>query len=207
MKEAIIFAIGLAVGATAAYFALKKKLTDEKDKEIDEIRDYYVKKYEAESEPKEKGESPEEEEDNEAILRVKRDPSKDYDYYTDMYSTDAPESSQEADRDVLDYEDDIDDDYHREDRNMAPQIVTPEEYEDLYLELERVELAYYVDDDRLVYYDNVDEEFDDRDIAFGPDALKEMGRYEEDMLHIVNERVGRKYEICQKYGHLLNDEY
>ena len=104
------------------------------------------------------------------------------------------------------YKKTIKDEYNVDEENeyRDPYIIAPEQYgEDIDYHL--VELTYYAGDNKLVDEDwrvikNVEE-------LVGKDALSSFGEYEDDAVHVRNERLQTEYEILldeRKYEDVMN---
>lgn len=82
----------------------------------------------------------------------------------------------------------------KEEKELLPYIIEPdsfgeeEDYEQIYL-------TWYAGDNHLA--DDMDELIDDIDGTVGIDNLKEIGKYEDDILHIKNDKLKCYYEICK----------
>lgn len=82
----------------------------------------------------------------------------------------------------------------KEEKELLPYIIEPdsfgeeEDYEQIYL-------TWYAGDNHLA--DDMDELIDDIDGTVGIDNLKEIGKYEDDILHIRNDELKCYYEICK----------
>lgn len=82
----------------------------------------------------------------------------------------------------------------KEEKELLPYIIEPdsfgeeEDYEQIYL-------TWYAGDNHLA--DDMDELIDDVDGTVGINNIKEIGKYEDDILHIKNDKLKCYYEICK----------
>lgn len=78
-------------------------------------------------------------------------------------------------------------------KDKKPYVIPPEEYGEIY-EYDTRNLTYY---DNGVLTDEDDNVIDDVENLIGEDALNHFGDYEEDSVHVRNDRLKVDYEILR----------
>lgn len=171
VKDLITFVGGVATGGLVAYLYLKRKYESIIEEEIEAVRNFYDSEYFDEEEPIEESIPEEEEEEKESEVKYAELVS-DYTSYSkpDLKTLAANEDSKEG-----------------------PYIIEPEEFGEVD-GYETINLTYYADG---YLTDDMDELVDNVDEVIGWSNLNEMGKYEEDALHIRNEKLKVDYEILQ----------
>lgn len=81
----------------------------------------------------------------------------------------------------------------QEDIPDGPKVISPDEYGEL-LHYKQISLTYYEDH---VLVDELGEPVLNIDEIIGPDALETFGTYEEDAVHVRNDRLRCEYEIIK----------
>ena len=174
----LAFVLGAAGGSFATYKLLKKKYEEIAQEEIDSVKEMYR------SSQGECTTNPEIEEQKEVAKK----------------SMDKP--------DIMEYSKKIKDcnysDYSKTERNKSeegpeekdmsdPYVISPEEFgeDDTY---DRINLTYYADG---VLADENDEEVENVDGTVGLDSLETFGTYEDDSVHVKNDRLRAYYEILR----------
>lgn len=174
----LAFVLGAAGGSFATYKLLKKKYEEIAQEEIDSVKEMYR------SSQGEYTTNPEIEEQKEVAKK----------------SMDKP--------DIMEYSKKITDcnysEYSKTERNKPeegpeekdtsdPYVISPDEFgeDDTY---DRINLTYYADG---VLADENDEEVENVDGTVGLDSLETFGTYEDDSVHVKNDRLRAYYEILR----------
>ena len=174
----LTFILGAAGGSFATYKLLKKKYEEIAQEEIDSVKEMY-RNSQGECMP-----NPEIEEQKEVAKKSMEKP------------------------DIMEYSKKINDcnysDYSKTERNQPkegpeekdisdPYVISPEEFgeDDTY---DRINLTYYADG---VLADENDEEVENVDGTVGLDSLETFGTYEDDSVHVKNDRLRAYYEILR----------
>ena len=193
MRDILIFAAGLGIGAAGTFFLVKKHYEKVADEEIEAMREHYIHKSEerVEEEPVEAPTRPqkpsleelrkryvsEDEESTEAYFEHPEDSDEDEEDYADGYS------KEELDSIGVDQQED----YERR-KKLAPQLISVDEFGEL-PNFDTAELLYYEEDDRLT-----DE--DDNDIE---DPIALLGtatdHIDEEDVFVRNFRLATDYHI------------
>lgn len=174
----LAFVLGAAGGSFATYKLLKKKYEEIAQEEIDSVKEMYR------SSQGEYTTNPEIEEQKEVAKK----------------SMDKP--------DIMEYSKKITDcnysEYSKTERNKPEEgpeekdtsdlyVISPDEFgeDDTY---DRINLTYYADG---VLADENDEEVENVDGTVGLDSLETFGTYEDDSVHVKNDRLRAYYEILR----------
>lgn len=198
LKYVLAFVCGAGVGFATSYGFLKKKYEERTKEEVESIKNTYKNFYSNKSE-KNVNEKCSTYEENGVTMML---------YDNDLKKADKFEEPEEYDeeQDMGSYKKTIKDEYNVDEENeyRDPYVISPEQYgEDIDYHL--VELTYYAGDNKLVDEDwrvikNVEE-------LVGKDALSSFGEYEDDAVHVRNERLQTEYEILldeRKYEDVMN---
>lgn len=180
-----IFGIGVAVGSSVTWFMAKKainELTEEKNQEVKEVRDYYHDKlnyfrnaiHGLNEASEERRKAMEERQSN----RLKET-------YNDMVDNYGPENGKEEDTTVPD--------------KNRPYIITPEEYEDCDYNI--LMLTCY--SDGVITYDDDEIVEDIEDYIGDIQPLDHFGEYEQDCVYVRNDDKELAIEITRD----LNNYY
>lgn len=171
VRNLLIFAAGAVVGSVAAVLCVKRKYADIAQREIDSVKEVYKRRAES-SEPDEEPDcEPEELEDDEpqgsqpGKLETKHDP-----YRTDYNNLVSGLGYIDSER---------------------PYVIPPHEFAEIHDY--GVQTLYLTKDGKLV--DKDWEIIDDIDDIVGYESLDHMGEYEDDTLHVRNDRLKCDYEI------------
>ena len=78
-----------------------------------------------------------------------------------------------------------------------PYVISPDNFGDGEYDYELVSLVYYEGDDTLVKQDEVIHNIDD---VIGLDSLMHFGDYEDDVVHVRNDRLKTDYEVFLNGG-------
>lgn len=198
LKYVLAFVCGAGIGFATSYGFLKKKYEKRIKEEVESVKNTYKNFYTNQSEKDTNTDCkycPE----NETNVMFSEPLAKEtYEF----------EESEECDeeQDMGSYKKTIKDEYNVDEENeyRDPYVIAPEQYgEDIDYHL--VELTYYAGDNKLVDEDwrvikNVEE-------LVGKDALSSFGEYEDDAVHVRNERLQTEYEILldeRKYEDVMN---
>lgn len=168
----IAFAVGASVGAVASWLLTKSHYDKLVKEEIQSVKDMYKRKYVGiqnaqEDDDDTEEETEEEESERAAKLREYRERVTEFGYSGD----------------------------HQEDttNNDAPYVIPPEEFgenEDYDTET----LNYYADG---VLTDDMDNMIRDIDELVGEGSLNRFGEYEDDAVHVKNDKTKTYYEILK----------
>lgn len=174
LKGLLIFVSGVVVGSVVTHELVKTKYEKIANDEINEIREYYSKTASHDSDDSE--EETEESFDEDTMT--------DYTKMANNYSN----NSEKPDLKTLAKE--VEEEEGAED---GPHIIEPDEYgsfEDYFT----VNLTLYADG-KLA--DDMDELVEDIEGTVGVENLKQIGKYEEDALHVRNDELKTDFEILR----------
>lgn len=189
-ENILAFTIGAAAGSIVTWKLIKNKYEQIAQEEIDSVKEVYSRRFE-ESNNEENKEEPKAEEKSGVIRRSGRHPW----------------GSNEADvePEMAEYVATVEEAGYSEPVNPPskvktiageiPYVISPEEYGDL-PDYGRFELTYYADG---VLADSDDEIVDDVDDVVGEESLTTFGTYEEDAVHVRNDRLKADYEILRDH--------
>ena len=176
IKYVLAFMTGLTIGAGLTYKLIKEKYENIADAEIKAMKEYYSNKYSC-SHDEVKNEITEAE-----TVKVKEKPK-----VTDYVSLINKEGYSENDGDV-----DQDENEDEDEDKVGPYVITPEEFcenEDYEVDcLTHYADGYLVDDNGDV--------IEDVEELLG-DAISEMGKYEDDAIHVCDDDRKCYYEILE----------
>lgn len=203
LKTLCVFAGGALVGAAATYFAVKTKFEKIANSEIQEMREFYIKREEII-----------EEEANKEIENIKNQ----------VVEESQEEQSEPTEEELEEYRKQVEQYNHPEYtdalvRKRELQIKEQEEQTEMTEEFDKpyfiikpdqmgetgyepVTLTYYADGILCDELDNVIEE-DEIEERIGMEALVNIGLYEPDIIHVRNEYLEIDYEIqedVRSYG-------
>lgn len=192
IKNVLLFTAGLVMGSVVTWKITKDKYEQWANDEIRTMREYYNRKEEEYYEEKDLDEEP-----IEAEVRTERSTKPDLTEYTSRLNesgyTDYSEISKKDEKE----EDD------ESDMEEKPYVISPEEFGD-FDDYETIELTYYkngyVTDDQDILMSN-----DEVEEAIGWNNITRMGEYEEDALHVRNEKRKTDYEILQVFDDYRED--
>ena len=168
IKSIIMFTAGLAIGSVVTWKLVEAKYAKIAEDEINDIRDYYDEKA--------KNITTEAE-----VVKVENKP--DISEYAAKIEKNGYKNYHEISEKSV----------KKEHKNGEPYIITPEEFGEID-EYETVNLTYYADD---YLADDVDELVENVDEIIGWENLNHIGEYEEDALHIRNDKLKCDYEILR----------
>lgn len=172
-KVAFIFLGGVAIGAAATWFALKENYWIKKE-EIDSVKEAFSKR-DKERAPKKNDdrESKEAEKDDTVVLKSFKDLAKRYG------SQELEEEEREIVEEVID---------------SRPYVISPEEFGEN-SDYELITLTYF--EDGILTEDDGDELVENVEEIVGFASLNAFGRYEDDCVHVRNDRLKCDYEIIK----------
>lgn len=180
MKNLFIFLAGAAVGSAVTWRLVKDRYERIAQEEIDSVKEVFSKRREKDAKTEEKNtsgyaravaaEAKDKPDISEYAQRLKQ-----YGYIYDQENK-KPEKGEEADME-----------------NDRPYIIDPDEF-GAYEDYDTISLTYYSDG---VLADDLDELVEDIEEVVGIDSLSRFGEYEEDAVHVRNDRLKADYEILR----------
>ena len=190
IKNVLLFTAGLVMGSVVTWKMTKDKYEQWANDEIRMMREYYNQKEEY-YEEKDLDEEP-----IEAEVRTERSTKPDLTEYTSRLN-----ESGYTDYSEISKKDEEED--NESDMGEKPYVISPEEFGD-FDDYETIELTYYkngyVTDDQDILMSN-----DEVEEAIGWNNITHMGEYEEDALHVRNEKRKTDYEILQVFDDYRED--
>ena len=190
IKNVLLFTAGLVVGSVVTWKMTKDKYEQWANDEIRMMREYYNQKEE------EYYEEDLDEEPIEAEVRTESSTKPDLTEYTSRLN-----ESGYTDYSEISKKDEEED--NESDMEEKPYVISPEEFGD-FDDYETIELTYYkngyVTDDQDILMSN-----DEVEEAIGWNNITRMGEYEEDALHVRNEKRKTDYEILQVFDDYRED--
>lgn len=191
IKNVLLFTAGLVMGSVVTWKMTKDKYEQWANDEIRMMREYYNQKEEEYYEEEDLDEEP-----IEAEVRTERSTKPDLTEYTSRLN-----ESGYTDYSEISKKDEEEDD--ESDMEEKPYVISPEEFGD-FDDYETIELTYYkngyVTDDQDILMSN-----DEVEEAIGWNNITRMGEYEEDALHVRNEKRKTDYEILQVFDDYRED--
>ena len=171
----LMFATGAAVGSVVTWKLVKTKYERIAQEEIDSVMECFSDKPRYEG-PEDSDEAESANEPNPADIReyASKLQNEGYTDYSNVNNS-KPEKKTEVDD------------------TERPYVISPEEYGDIE-EYDCIELTYYEDG---VLTDDGDEIIDDVDAIVGEGSLETFGDYEDDSVHVRNDRLKCDYEILR----------
>ena len=190
IKNVLLFTAGLVMGSVVTWKMTKDKYEQWANNEIRMMREYYNQKEEYYEE------EDLDEEPIEAEVRTERSTKPDLTEYTSRLN-----ESGYTDYSEISKKDEEED--NESDMEEKPYVISPEEFGD-FDDYETIELTYYkngyVTDDQDILMSN-----DEVEEAIGWNNITRMGEYEEDALHVRNEKRKTDYEILQVFDDYRED--
>lgn len=201
MNKILIFALGVGVGGTLAYFITKEHFEQIAIEEIDEMRDYYREKVEEVEGVKDEGRKIVPESSYKKPLKDVADKSK-YTQYSDMYKSENDDRPEESPGDEERPDEHYYDQQEKYEQPDKPYIISREDYDDTNFHYDKEELGYYVKDDTLC--DENEEIISDPDYTVGGDSLTKFGEESEDpdIVYVRNELISTDFKIIR-----MNESY
>ena len=192
IKNVLLFTAGLVMGSVVTWKMAKDKYEQWANDEIRMMREYYNQKEEEYYEEEDLDEEP-----IEAEVRTERSTKPDLTEYTSKLN-----ESGYTDYSEISKKDEKEED-NESDMEEKPYVISPEEFGD-FDDYETIELTYYkngyVTDDQDILMSN-----DEVEEAIGWNNITRMGEYEEDALHVRNEKRKTDYEILQVFDDYRED--
>lgn len=197
----IAFAAGAAVGVLASRQFFKTKYEQIAQEEINSVKEKYREK----NEPYE-GYEETDELDEEDIVYTSKPDILEYtakileNEYTDYAGVDNQTESEAIDEEVAEEE------FPEADPGTLPYVIAPEEFGEID-SYETFTLTYFEGDGILA--DSNNEALDNEDVTdtVGFDSLSHFGEYEQDSVHVRNDRLRADFEILldpRKYTTVMN---
>lgn len=191
IKNVLLFTAGLIMGSVVTWKMTKDKYEQWANDEIRMMREYYNQKEEEYYEEEDLDEEP-----IEAEVRTERSTKPDLTEYTSKLN-----ESGYTDYSEISKKDEEED--NESDMEEKPYVISPEEFGD-FDDYETIELTYYkngyVTDDQDILMSN-----DEVEEAIGWNNITRIGEYEEDALHVRNEKRKTDYEILQVFDDYRED--
>ena len=191
IKNVLLFTAGLVMGSVVTWKMTKDKYEQWANDEIRMMREYYNQKEEEYYEEEDLDEEP-----IEAEVRTEKSTKPDLTEYTSRLN-----ESGYTDYSEISKKDEEED--NESDMEEKPYVISPEEFGD-FDDYETIELTYYkngyVTDDQDILMSN-----DEVEEAIGWNNITRMGEYEEDALHVRNEKRKTDYEILQVFDDYRED--
>lgn len=167
MKQFVTFVAGAALGSIATWMLVKKKYEQIAQEEIDSVKEVYSRK------------KPKKSSENEPDVHVDEKEIKEYEETIESagYSKYSDISKKKVEKKSIE----------------RPYVIRPEELGDLD-GYEVINLTHYADG---ILADDNDDKMDDDEIAdvVGADYAEHIGEYEDDVVHIRNDKLKCDYEI------------
>lgn len=202
-KDAVIFLVGLGLGAIGAYVLLNENFEKKIDEEIEAYKQYQEDKHVTVVNNVVKEDPQMTEIYEEALTQDKyQDYTKKYKKPEELvkeryYGDDIIESYEEGPS-----EDDVEEDYieprlDAKGEYPLPYLITPEQFENDVPYFDKITISYYYGDDTLA--DEQEEIIPDIESVIGEDALYAFGmnKGDPDIIHVRNERLASDFEICR----------
>ena len=179
IKCAFAFAGGAAAGAVVSWKLLKTAYERLAQEEINSVKEAFSRKENPTSPAKILGSK------SEGVVAVDEKPDM-MEYaarlakagYTDYSACNGGKEKEEAMNEV-----------------ERPTVIPPDEYGD-YPEYEHIDLTHYADG---VLTDENDEIVDDVENTVGTDYAEHFGEFEDDVVHVRNDKLQCYYEICRDH--------
>lgn len=195
MKNFVIFLTGAAVGSAAAWYFAKKKYEAIAKEEIEEVKAVYSQRHQNEDNTEDGEKDSESEVSTRDLAAMAKDKPSITQYaallkregYVD-YTKPNPEPETFEER-----------------SKKKPRVISPEQFGDRD-DFTIVNLTYY--DDQILTDEN-DKVIHNVEDVIGFDSLSTFGDYEDDAVHVIDERLKIYYEILKdprKYSEVLREE-
>lgn len=170
LSKIVIFAVGAAVGSAVTYKYLKTTYEKLAEKEIEEMREYYIGKAQQIEESAPQEERVVDKRDTDQI-------KKDIQAYANIVKGMGYTESDEFEKKVNEVE--------------KPYVIPPDEFGE-FSDYEQISLTYYADG---ILADDMDEIIDDVDGTVGANFMDHYGEYEDDTVFVRNDERRCDYEV------------
>ncbi len=177
LNNVFIFALGATVGSLVTWKFVKTKYEQIANEDIADVKEYYAAKYGEESKENAKSEEDEAEDEEDEEFD---------DYEAELKTNGYTSAATEGVKAV----------------SKKPYVIAPDEFGDCDYDMET--LYYYADG---VLTDDQGNRIEDVDNVVGKSSLNHFGEYEDDSVHVRNERYKTDYEILrdeEKYSDVIN---
>lgn len=186
LSSAIGFVIGVAIGAVTTWQLTKKIYEQISNDEIASVKEVYAKKMEqidghnSETVTENSDESDDSnEEDMMHYAQLLKKES--YFNYSNSDETAVSNANIPLSKQISDEE------------NIKPYVISPDDF-GVDEEYDRIALTYYSDN---ILADDNDEQVVDIDNLVGLESLESFGEYDDDVVHVVNDRLKTYFEISR----------
>lgn len=197
----LAFAVGAAIGSAATWYYAKTKYEQIAQEEIDSVKEKfsYEKDATAPDEPKNGPKKPSVNDTEKPSVAeyAKRLAQEGYTDYSTSSEIDPDEDEEEP---VLEPVPDVNDNPQE-----APYVISPDQFGE-FADYDTISFLYYADD---ILADDNDEILEDVEGVVGFDSLNHFGEYEDDAVHVRNDRLKCDYEILRSlktYKELLQQK-
>lgn len=174
-KEAMIFGLGLCIGAAGATIILKKHYEDILNDEIESVKQHYQNKY-ATVDKTVKVKEPEEPKEEQEYYNNIIEKLNYNEFSTKVESSEEPDTEEEEDEDI--------------------SIISSEEYFSKN-EFDKLQATFWKGDEIAM---DINEEILDIDILGGIAILNNVDAYEDDVIYVRNIKYGSDYEVIISDG-------
>lgn len=184
----LIFVAGAAVGSVVTHFVEKKKLQEDCDRQIEDMREYMDEKLRPYKVAEKMDKKAEEFEEKEAadIIAEKVPEYTNYVQFSD---------SEEVERDILAKKAAQE---HPKDDSEGPYIITEDQFTDPIPYYDKITLNYYPDQNELI--DDMADSSEDLEVI-GRENLDILAESGEEVMYVRNDRISVDYEVV-----LVRDE-
>lgn len=181
LKSLLYFVAGAGIGSAVTWYILKEKYQAIAQEEIDSVKDRYTKKEKelaAENTNMTLDEMKEQARNKPDISEYVKKINKTG--YTNYSDADGKNEAQQEERPIV-----------FANRTERPYVISPDEFGEID-EYAVIELLYFEDG---IVADNNYEILENLDDVIGEESLNHFGEYEDDAVHVRNDRLKSDYEI------------
>ena len=192
LSKVFLFALGASVGSLVTWKLMDEKYKQLADQEIESMREYYKEKYQDDNDHEQKDAVDILEEDEEEF---NENPDIDEEEVAECESV-AESAGYTNYADMVKLNKEVDD-------VAMPYVISPEDFAEI-REYKAISLTYFSDG---VLTDNQYTPVEDVDDVVGLDSLDHFGDYEDDAVHVRNDRLKTDFEIIldpRKYADFIN---
>lgn len=184
----LIFVAGVATGSVVTHFAEKKRMQDDADRQIEDMRKYVEDKLRPYKVAEKMDKKAEEFEERTAadIIAEKVPEFTNYVQFSD---------SEEVERDILAKKAAQE---HPKDDSKEPYIITEDQFTDPIPHYDKITLNYYPDQNELI--DDMADSSEDLEVV-GRENLDILAESGEEVMYVRNDRISIDYEVV-----LIRDE-